>query len=220
MIPVPDRSGRECFYESTFCKLNVDVATGKELMSRSVFRFWRRRAPDAHPVRRCFGVTAGSILTVVIALAGCAPSDPVDATSENSMSAQSEASPNLPEPELETSETSRSGTLLEPMPPRFPGAGGKTVWASGFEGDAIAGLDGGLYVPYRPSVIEIVQQALTARGVYDGPANGILDAPTMYAIYVFQQASGFLQRCGVPTPRTRKLLEQGSHTDPAGGVVD
>jgi hypothetical protein len=43
--------------------------------------------------------------------------------------------------------------------------------------------------------------------------NGILDTPTMKAIYTFQQANHNLQVCGVPTPRTRKMLEQGSHTD-------
>jgi hypothetical protein len=42
--------------------------------------------------------------------------------------------------------------------------------------------------------------------------NGILDPPTMKSIYAFQEANR-LQRCGVPTPRTRKVLEQGSHTD-------
>jgi hypothetical protein len=42
--------------------------------------------------------------------------------------------------------------------------------------------------------------------------NGILDSTTMKSIYAFQQAN-HLQRCGVPTPHTRKMLEQGSHTD-------
>jgi hypothetical protein len=42
--------------------------------------------------------------------------------------------------------------------------------------------------------------------------NGNLDWPTMMSIYAFQEANN-LQRCGVPTPRTRKMLEQGSHTD-------
>jgi hypothetical protein len=76
----------------------------------------------------------------------------------------------------------------------------------------IVGLDGELYEPYLPATIERVQVGLRTRGLYDGPVNGILDAPTMRAIYEFQEASYGLQRCGVPTPRTRRLLEQGSHT--------
>ena len=74
------------------------------------------------------------------------------------------------------------------------------------------GFDGGLYEPYRPAVIEHVQKALRDRGLYGGPMNGILDRPTMKSIYAFQKANN-LQRCGVPTPHTRKMLKQGSHTD-------
>jgi isopenicillin N synthase-like dioxygenase len=35
----------------------------------------------------------------------------------------------------------------------------------------------------------------------------------MKALYAFQEANHNLQLCGVPTPRTRKMLAQGSHTD-------
>jgi hypothetical protein len=77
----------------------------------------------------------------------------------------------------------------------------------------IVGLDGELYEPYHPKTIEVIQFALRARGVYGGPVNGTLDLATMRAIYVFQRATGSLQLCGIPTPRTRKILEQGSHTD-------
>jgi endonuclease YncB( thermonuclease family) len=76
----------------------------------------------------------------------------------------------------------------------------------------IVGLDGALYVPYRPATIQNVQKSLQERGLYDGPMNGVLDGPTMKAIYAFQEANN-LQLCGVPTPNTRKMLEQGSHTD-------
>ena len=76
----------------------------------------------------------------------------------------------------------------------------------------ISGLDGALYLPYRPATIQWVQKALRERGLYEGPMNGILDWPTMKSIYAFQEANK-LQRCGVPTPRTRQMLEQGSHTD-------
>jgi hypothetical protein len=87
------------------------------------------------------------------------------------------------------------------------------AWAKGLAGYLIAGLDGGLYEPYRRATIETVQQALHDRGLYAGPINGILDMPTMKALLTFQQATHSLQLCGVPTPRTRKMLEQGSHTD-------
>src|SRR5262245_23152569 len=89
------------------------------------------------------------------------------------------------------------------------------VSAQEFTGELITGLDGVLYEPYQPKTIERVQVALKARGLYEGPVNGVLDAPTMRAIYAFQKATGYLQVCGVPTPRTRKVLEQGSHTDPS-----
>lgn len=78
----------------------------------------------------------------------------------------------------------------------------------------VTGLDGGLYEAYRPGAIERVQRALIARELYSGPVNGILDEPTIKAIYEFQKMTRTLQVCGIPTPRTRKLLEQGSHTDP------
>ena len=83
---------------------------------------------------------------------------------------------------------------------------GKTVAEESF--------DGGSYGPYRPKAIERIQRALKVRGLYDGPVNGVLDKPTMKAIYAFQRMAGTLQISGVPTPRTRRLLEQGSHTDP------
>jgi hypothetical protein len=87
------------------------------------------------------------------------------------------------------------------------------VWAKQFPQQLILGLDGALYEPYRGTTIEIVQNALRDRGLYTGPTNGILDLPTMKSIYAFQEANYNLQRCGIPTPRTRKMLKQGSHTD-------
>jgi hypothetical protein len=93
-------------------------------------------------------------------------------------------------------------------------ASGRTAWAEQYEGRLIRGLDGALYEPYNRMTIERTQRSLQDRGLYSGPINGILDRPTMTAIYAFQKASSHLQMCGVPTPRTRGLLEQGSHTDP------
>ena len=79
----------------------------------------------------------------------------------------------------------------------------------------IDGLDGASYEPYKPEAVRRIQDALVGRGLYRGPIHGILDTPTMQAIYEFQKAHYGLQVCGIPTPRTRKILEQGSHTDPA-----
>jgi hypothetical protein len=76
----------------------------------------------------------------------------------------------------------------------------------------VAGLDGAVYASYRPDIIQRVQRALKERGLYAGPTNGILDRPTMKSIYAFQAVNN-LQRCGIPTPHTRRMLEQGSHTD-------
>ena len=81
-----------------------------------------------------------------------------------------------------------------------------------YERSLIVGLDGARYMPYRLATIEWVQNALRERGLYMGPINGVLDGPTMRAIYAFQEAN-HLQLCGVPTPHTRKMLAQGSHTD-------
>jgi len=107
----------------------------------------------------------------------------------------------------------RTGTTSSGADATVPGnqGSGETVWAEGSDG-LIAGLDGKLYEAYLPVTIESTQEALLKRGLYAGPVNGVLDRPTMQAIYAFQDASYGLQRCGVPTPRTRRLLEQGSHT--------
>jgi Putative peptidoglycan binding domain len=99
-----------------------------------------------------------------------------------------------------------------PGPQPLEGSG-EWAWAEAFRGQLIAGLDGELYEPYRSVAIEQIQRAIKKRGLYAGAINGILDTPTMKAIYTFQQANHNLQVCGVPTPRTRKMLEQGSHTD-------
>lgn len=90
---------------------------------------------------------------------------------------------------------------------------GIIMWAKEFPGELISGLDGAVYEPYSRTTVERVQTALKVRGLYAGPVNGILDRPTMESIYTFQQATYSLQRCGIPTPNTRRLLAQGSHTD-------
>jgi peptidoglycan hydrolase-like protein with peptidoglycan-binding domain len=82
----------------------------------------------------------------------------------------------------------------------------------------VVGLDGAFYESYRPATIERIQQALKNRGLYSGAINGSLDPGTMQAIYAFQKAHYNLQLNGIPTPRTRLMLEQGSHTDPGPGI--
>jgi hypothetical protein len=137
-------------------------------------------------------------------ITGCARNEPVH---KSDPSVAIEAPPPQPPTEL-----NQLGRFL-PTEPQLLEGSGVTVWAKGFQGQLIAGLDGGLYEPYRHATIERVQKALRDRGLYAGPMNGVLDRPTMKSIYAFQEANDSLQRCGVPTPHTRKMLKQGSHTD-------
>lgn len=153
------------------------------------------------------------LVSVLIAITGC---------SRNQPSRQAAAKPAV-------KEQPSPPQLSAPTPPPPPSApvervrpepqvledSGKIVWAKGYEGILIAGFDDGLYEPYAHAVIERVQRALRDRGLYGGPVNGVLDKPTMEALYAFQKANNNLQRCGIPTPYTRKMLVQGSHTDPA-----
>ena len=104
------------------------------------------------------------------------------------------------------------GWAQQRSPQKLPEGSGVAVWAKNYPGLLISGLDGAMYAPYPSATIRRVQEALRERGAYAGPINGILDLPTMRSIYLFQEANN-LQRCGVPTPRTRKMLVQGSHTD-------
>ncbi len=150
-------------------------------------------------------ITAGCLFTVaLLGICGCARNESV----------QKSASPiaiEAPTPQ-QAAEPNHAGTSL-PADQHLPEGSGVTVWAEEFKGQLIAGLDGYLYEPYRSTTIERVQKVLGNRGLYAGPVNGILDLPTMKSIYAFQESIYYLQRCGVPTPHTRKMLEQGSHTD-------
>lgn len=69
----------------------------------------------------------------------------------------------------------------------------------------VRGLDGGTYEPYNPALVQKVQKALKAAGLYQGEENGLLDDGTMKAIGEFQEKND-LKVSGVPTPNTRKLL--------------
>lgn len=113
---------------------------------------------------------------------------------------------------VESPRESEQAKIQETAPPLVIGTG-HSVWAPGFEGELVLGLDGQLYYAYNEATIREVQSVMKKRGLYAGPVNGVLDPPTMESIYAFQEANKYMLRCGVPTPRTRKLLEQGSHTD-------
>lgn len=80
-----------------------------------------------------------------------------------------------------------------------------TVWAPGKEQKLMLGLDGGLYEPYRASVVRETQRELKREGFYDGPISGVVDEQTMKALGEFQRDNG-LQASGVPTPLTREEL--------------
>ena len=149
----------------------------------------------------------------LIVISGCIPGEPpqqqaVPRPSETPPPQQSEPLPAKPAEPRQSEEAE----IQEAMP-QLPGTTGHTPWAKGFEGDLILGLDGALYIAYDAATIKHVQSVMKERGLYAGPLNGVLDPPTMESIYAFQEAYPYLLRCGVPTPRTRKLLEQGSHTD-------
>jgi hypothetical protein len=148
--------------------------------------------------------TACILIVLFAVLCGCAPKESGPAL---------EAQPPLVE--TQPPQISVPTATNEPPEAILPEGSGETAWAENFNGQLIAGLDGELYEPYQPVTIERTQRTLMERGLYTGPVNGILDAPTMKAIYTFQELNHNLQVCGVPTPRTRKILEQGSHTDPA-----
>src|SRR5690349_4301323 len=134
---------------------------------------------------------------------GCSPHEPVQKSASPTV-VETPAPP--PPPEVKP-----SGRSLPPEPQLLEGSG-VAVWARPYKGLFIAGLDGALYDPYRPATLQRVQSLLRERGLYAGSMNGILDKPTMKSIYAFQEANN-LQRCGVPTPHTRRMLDQGSHTD-------
>src|SRR5262249_1132400 len=124
-----------------------------------------------------FFIAASFFAVALLGIAACGRTKPVEkitrsVTIENSASRQ-----------VVQNEVSR----FLPVEPQLPEDSGITVWAHRFEGKLIAGLDGGLYVPYRSATIERVQKALIDRGLYTGPANGVLDRPTMESIYQFQE---------------------------------
>jgi len=169
-----------------------------------------------HPPRACGSISqselwltargiAVSLLTLTLIFAACARNESVQKSDPPST-----IEIPAPQPPIEESQVERDSLSTEP---HLLEGSGIAVWAKGFQGRFITGLDGALYESYREATIENVQRMLKDRGLYAGPINGILDRPTMRSIFAFQEANEILQRCGIPTPHTRKMLKQGSHTD-------
>jgi hypothetical protein len=135
-----------------------------------------------------------------------AAADPEVPGGEPAAAASGEEAPAAPlPPPLRQTRLGEDGSLPD------AGAKDEVPWAVGFEG-LIRGLDGYLYEAYNVPAITRTQETLWTRGLYDGPIDGVLDLETMRALYAFQEASYGLSHSGIPTPRTRDLLEQGSHT--------
>ena len=159
-----------------------------------------------------FRAWAVCLAAFLMAISGCAEQKQASKPSNEQASKPSvNESQTLQPPPVESSDRPERAEVQETEAP-LPGSG-QTAWAQGSKAELIMGLDGELYLPYSATTIRHVQSVMKNRGLYSGPLNGVLDAPTMESIYTFQEANFYLLRCGVPTPRTRKLLEQGSHTD-------
>jgi hypothetical protein len=189
-------------------------------------RYWdpKTRRRDAN------GPTpAGAVLWILLGLAACTPPDTAPLVPGGQIASDADA-PNFAPADAEVASddpavaASGAGDPPRPLPPplretrlvedgSFPDAGAndEVRWAEGFEG-LIRGLDGYLYEGYGTPAISRTQQTLRTRGLYNGPIDGVLDLETMRAIYAFQEASYGLSHSGIPTPRTRHLLDQGSHT--------
>lgn len=72
----------------------------------------------------------------------------------------------------------------------------------------IKGLDDEIYLVYKDSVVERVQETLADQGLYDGPIDGYLEETTQRALAAYQERSG-IHQTGVPTPKTRRALFEG-----------
>jgi hypothetical protein len=161
------------------------------------------------PPHDLFGICVRAIClsAAFVPMFGCVAEEPKQQATEPPAS----QSPPLPATPPESPHKSEQAQIQETAS-ELPGSG-QTSWAKGFEGDLIMGLDGQLYDAYSTATIKHVQTLMTNRGLYSGPVNGVLDPPTMQSLYTFQKGTHSLLHCGVPTPRTRKMLVQGSHTD-------
>lgn len=156
---------------------------------------------------------ASLFVLIASGLWSCSPGDmPTEETTAEAASAPAPVvePPSEPAP-VEPAEPAPPMEPQEaPMPAAQPSTAqywDDTVWVAGKEGTLIRGVDGGEYDPYAVSTVQEVQQALTSKGLYNGPISGVLDQATMDAIAEFQKSNA-LQVCGVPTPRTREALLQ------------
>ncbi len=75
--------------------------------------------------------------------------------------------------------------------------------------DLITGLDGEIYLAYKRSVVERVQQQLRDARFYRGEVDGNLDEDTFVSIGRYQQLEG-LYVSGIPSPMTRARLFPGA----------
>ncbi len=132
--------------------------------------------------------------------------EPMPAAESEPAAEPAEKEPTAEEPKQEESKPEDS---VQAAPARREGLSTQNVWAPGKQGKLLLGLDGGLYEPYRVRVIEEVQKALKAQGLYAGAVHRYLNEETMEALGEFQKQNQ-LKVSGVPTPRTRKALLSGS----------
>jgi hypothetical protein len=166
------------------------------------------------PLSHWLALSPATLLIVAFVGAySCAPDQPVEVKHATQATEQNAAQARSPSPPPEQPRVPAELATSPSIPASSDETAAQIAWADGFRGELIGGLDGALYVPYGSATIERVQTSLKERGLYAGPVNGILNIQTMKAIYEFQEANPNLQVCGVPTPRTRKMLTQGSHTD-------
>ncbi len=75
--------------------------------------------------------------------------------------------------------------------------------------DLITGLDGEVYLAYKRSVVEQVQQKLSNSRFFRGEIDGNLDEETFVSIGRYQQVEG-LYVSGIPSPMTRARLFPGA----------
>ena len=148
-----------------------------------------------------------SVVAALLALGCQGPPEQVE-KAEPMPAAEPEPAEKKPTPEEPKEESEPEGSA-QAAPARREGLSTQNMWAPGKQGKLLLGLDGGLYEPYRVRVIEEVQKALKAQGLYAGEVHRYLNEETMKALGEFQKQNQ-LKVSGVPTPRTRKALLSGS----------
>ncbi|MDX1439629.1 MAG: peptidoglycan-binding domain-containing protein [Rubricoccaceae bacterium] len=194
--------------------LAIGIFAGMSLVAHAVYSFFTgglqddsRRERKASMANVQPGNTSLVLLAGWVFVIACVPES-------DSNNASSRQPPEEDRAAVAEVEQTREGADLQThvAVETIPGRTGSMLDAQQGEG-LILGLDGERYeAGYLRVTIARTQVALRQRGLYLGPITGVLDPRTMQAVYEFQEASYGLLRCGIPTPRTRRLLEQGSHT--------